>query len=190
MSTERLAERVVGETRDIPLEAAYLREALRHGVATVDDVVVWSDAVIAESEVAVEPFSALSFPRTQNPLAVANVLEPLSLEISPVDVLPTVLGLAHRKLVESPDYGPTLAKSLWRTYMNSGHTVPRALAEIRNFDDRYDLALGGFRETVAGVYEDLLEFTKPFEQRLERRADLRTLLKLDPRFRGDDAAAP
>jgi len=171
--------------RNIPLEAAYLREGLHLGVANMDDVVLWSDGVIAESDVAEEPFVDLSFAHKLHPLTVMGKLESLSLEVAVLDVLPALLGLAHKKLTADPEYGKGLARALYQIYVNCGFNIPKELHDIGWFDDAYDLASTGLSGTEEGVFEHLLQFTGKFEERANA-AGLPAPLKMDSRLRGND----
>jgi hypothetical protein len=156
---------VQSKARNIPLEAAYFREALRIGVATLDEVVLWSDQIIAESEVAEDPFVELSFALNRHPLTAISQLESLSLGIETLSVLPVILGLAYRKLLADPQYGKVLAKALCRICVQHGFNLPIELRSIYGFDDAYDLASAGHFGTEEGVLENLRQFTSQFEER-------------------------
>ena len=151
--------------RDIPREAAELRESLRLGLRSFAEAVDWADAVIAESEHPAMTFIELASMQNAYPLDVLSVLSRLSASIPTVEVLPSVLGLAYRRLKADPARGRLLARALYSIYAEEcGYEVPPALAEIAWFGDAYDLAAEGIlQETVADVQQRLLSFCKRFD---------------------------
>jgi len=155
--------------RDIQNEAAYLREALRLGAACVGDVVSWSDSVIAESAVPDDAFIEISSMHKAHPLDVLHVLESLSEHVSTIEVLPSVLGLAHEKLVVNPSYGRALAKALYGIYVKCDYNVPDELRDIGWFDDAFDLGAQGTYGSVENALEELLQFTKRFAEDAKNR---------------------
>jgi hypothetical protein len=150
--------------RDIPKEAAYCREALRLGAASVADVVSWSDLVIAESPMPDIAFIQLSSMGKASPLDVLHVLQALSETVSALEALPEVLALAHAKLAADPGYARVLARALYGIYVSCGYEVPEELRDIGWFDDAFDLAEQGTYGTADGVREELLRFTKQFAE--------------------------
>ena len=157
------------------------------GATTLDDIALWSDTIIAESDFAQDPFIDLSFARNRHPLTVLGKLDSLSLHIGTLDVLPGVLGLAHKKLMADPEYGKALARALHQIGVNHRYNVPPELRKMWWFDDAYHLASVGVYETEDAVLEDLLRFTQQFEGHLGQMAvDMPHLFKLDSRLRGND----
>jgi len=148
--------------RDIPREAAYYREALRLGAVSVEDVVSWSDSVIAESSMPDIAFIELSSMGKAHPLDLLHVLQSMSENVSMIEVLAEVLGLAHAKLVADPRYGRALARALYDIYVECDYEVPEELRDIGWFDDAFALAEQGTYGTVDGVQQELLRFTKQF----------------------------
>ena len=151
--------------RDIPREAAELRESLRLGLRSVAEAVAWADAVIAESEHPAMTFIELASMQNAHPLDVLSVLSGLSESIPTVEVLPSVLGLAYYKLLADPRRGRSFAHALYSIYaVECSYEVPPALEEIAWFDDAFDLAAEGVvQETVADVQQHLLNFCRRFD---------------------------
>jgi hypothetical protein len=151
--------------RDIPREAAELRESLRLGLRSVAEVVAWADAVIAESERPAMTFIELASMQNGNPLDVLSVLSGLSESVPTVEVLPSVLGLAYYQLLADPRRGRSFAYALYSTYaVECRYDVPPALEEIAWFGDAFDLAAEGVvQTTVADVQQHLLSFCKRFD---------------------------
>ena len=148
--------------RDIPREAAELRELLRLGLRSVAEAVAWADAVIAESEHPAMTFIELASMRHANPLDVLSVLSGLSESIPTVEVLPSVLGLAYHKLLADPRRGRSFAYALYSVYaVQCRYEVPKALEEMAWFGDAFDLAAQG--EIVADVQQQLLSFCRRFD---------------------------
>jgi hypothetical protein len=151
--------------RDIPREAAELRESLRLGLRSVAEAVAWADAVIGESEHPAMTFIELASMQNAHPLDVLSVLSRLSESIPTVDVLPSVLGLAYHRLGADPRRGRRFARALYSIYADEcSCEVPPALEEISWFDDAFDLAAEGVvRESPNFVQQQLLSFCKRFD---------------------------
>ena len=151
--------------RDIPREAAELRESLRLGLRSVAEAVAWADAVIAESEHPAMTFIELASMQNAHPQDVLSVLSRLSRSIPAVEALPSVLGLAYHRLRADPSRGRSSARALYSIYAEEcSYEVPPAFAEIAWFDDAYDLTAEGIlQETVADVQQRLLSFCKRFD---------------------------
>lgn len=148
--------------KNVSHKAAYLREALWLGLISVVDVVSWSDSIIAECSQPDYAFVELSCMSGASPLDVLNALESLSGDISTIDILPTVLGLAHQRLVQNPGYAMELARCLYGIYVKCNYQVTDELREIGWFDDAFGLAADGSYGSVEQIQEELIEFTAQF----------------------------
>ena len=148
--------------RDVPKEAAYFREALWLGMASVGDVVSWSDSIIEESSRPDAALVEISCMHKAHPLDVLHVLEFMSQGISTVEALPEVLGRAHAKLVADPRCGRALARGLYGVFVRCDYGVPEELRDIGWFDDAFDLAEQGVYGSVDDVQAALVRFMAQF----------------------------
>jgi hypothetical protein len=155
--------------RDFQAEAAWLREALRFGVASAEDVASWAENALGESESLEDVFLELSFMRKAHVLDVISLLNSVSSAITTIEVLPAVLGLAHEKVKTEPTYGRALARSLFMLYCESKCCVPEELNLMSWFDDAYSLAAGGTYGSLESVQKEMEDFTGMFKERANNR---------------------
>ncbi len=154
------------KTRNIPTEAAYLREALRLELIDVSNVIAWSDGIIDESETPSYVFIDLSFTPESHRSKLLSTLEELSAQVETIDVLPLVLGLAHEKIRNDIARSQKLAKALYAICVHYDYDVPGELNDISNFDDAYSLAISGQAGSLEVVQQNFEAFTEKFKGRL------------------------
>jgi len=149
--------------------AAYFRLALRLGLVNLADVVSWSDSIVEKSDRPHPAFLELSSLWKAHPLDVVHVLRSMSEDVSDIEVLPSVLALAHRKLQSEPAFGRHLATALYAIFVECDFPfshLPNELCEIGQeitwFDNAFGLVPMVFG-SVEAIEEIFLQFMQQFE---------------------------
>jgi len=153
------------DMENIRHRAAYFRLALRLGLVNLADVVPWSESIVEKSDRPHPAFLELSSLWKAHPLDVVHVLRSMSEDVSDIEVLPSVLALAHRKLQSEPAFGRHLAMALYAILVECDIPLSRQLWEIEQeiiwFHNAFGLA--PLMGSVEDVEETFLQFTKQFE---------------------------
>ena len=146
------------------IQVAYLLEALELCVLDVPDIVRWADEEI-NSQVN-PPFELIELALMANSNrfdAASQLLRIVKPAVRSAEILPYVLAAAHKKLLDTPNFGKVLAEGMYRSWIKANCDFPNALSPFGYFDDAYSLAESGTYGTVHQINQELLEFTAGFQ---------------------------
>ncbi|WP_260962452.1 hypothetical protein [Pseudomonas citri] len=145
-------------------QVAYLIEALELCVLDVLDIVRWADEEINRQAGPPYELIELALMADSNRFdAASQLLRIVKPAVSAAEVLPYVLAAAHKKLLDTPDFGKVLAEGMFRSWIKANCNFPDALSPFGYFDDAYSLAESGTYGTVDQINRELLEFTAGFQ---------------------------
>jgi hypothetical protein len=145
-------------------DAESFKIGLIAGVYEVSDVIRWADSEIVRLDKPPLVLIDLAMMSKARGVEVINQLDLIPGEVDKTQAIQKFLGQMYFVLMEDSSKGFEFARGLYRLYVELDYKVAENFHFMAFMDDSYESAIHKIWGTEEEVYEEFLEFLKPFAE--------------------------
>lgn len=138
--------------------------AFRAGIYSIEDVVWWADAVLAQANQYDDAVANISLSAKRLPQEIDSMLLHASEGADRIQAIRHLLGQMHGVMLLDQSRGRDFTRVIDRIVVECGYHLPQDLNFLFGLEDEFDMAEDGTYGTVSGVTDAFIKRTELYSR--------------------------